>query len=107
MITARFALAAVPVGQHVAAAADRRDLRGVRFWNGTFWRVNSRLDRAVLALDRGDPRDGGLDRVARTPDIHVRDETQARGVLDRLVRRAVLAEPDRIVREHEDRRAAS
>ena len=33
----------------------------------------------------------------------LRDEAQARRVLDRLVRRAVLAEADRIVREDEDR----
>src|SRR5690606_21007292 len=47
------------------------------------------------------PRDGGLDRVAGAPDGHVRDEAQAREMLDRLVRRSVLAEADRVVREHE------
>ena len=44
----------------------------------------------------------GLDGVARPPDVHVGDEPQARRVLDRLVRRAVLAQADRVVREHVD-----
>jgi hypothetical protein len=52
-------------------------------------------------LERVAPSDGGLHRVARPPDAHVRDEAQARQVLDGLVRRTVLAEADRIVREHE------
>ena len=43
-----------------------------------------------------------LDRVARPPHVELRDQPQARRVLDRLVRRAVLAEADRVVREHED-----
>ena len=71
--------------------------------NGTFCRVKQQARRAVAALDRRGPRDRGLDGVARAPDVHVRDQAQARRVLDRLVRRPVLAEADRIVREHEDR----
>ena len=58
--------------------------------------------RAVGALDGGGPGDRGLDRVARTPDVHARDQAQARRVLDRLVRRAVLAQADGVVREDED-----
>ena len=59
--------------------------------------------RAVLALDRGAPGHGRFDRVARTPDVQVRDQAQRRDVLDRLVGRAVFAQADRVVGEHEDR----
>ena len=66
--------------------------------------MNSSARRAVAAaLDRRRPRDGGLDGVAGAPDVEVRDQPQARRVLDRLVRRAVLAEADRVVRVDEDR----
>ena len=40
--------------------------------------------------------------VARAPDVEVRDQPQRRRVLDRLVRRPVLAEADRVVREDVD-----
>ena len=43
-----------------------------------------------------------LHRVARPPDFHIGNEAQARRVLYRLVRGAVLAEPDRVVRKHVD-----
>ena len=46
--------------------------------------------------------DGRLHGVAGPPDVHAGNEPQRGRVLDRLVRRAVLAEADRIVREHED-----
>ena len=89
--------------EHVAAAADRRDLRRVALLERHVLAREQQAGRAVGALDRARPGDGGLDRVAGTPDVHVRDQAQARGVLDRLVRRSVLAEADRIVRVDEDR----
>jgi hypothetical protein len=75
---------------------------GVRGTCGRSWRVSTRHRRAVRSLDRGAPRDGRLDSVARPPEIHVRHEPQAREMLDRLVRRTVLAKTDRVVRQHVD-----
>ena len=53
--------------------------------------------RAGLAFDRAGPRDHGLDRVARAPDVHVGNEAQRRRLFHRLVRRAVFAEADGVV----------
>src|SRR5581483_11430045 len=55
--------------------------------------------RAVAALDGDLPRPRGLLRIAGAEDDEVRDRAQRGHVLDRLVRRAVLAEEDRVVRE--------
>ena len=41
--------------------------------------------------------------VARANDGEIRDRTQGGEVLDRLVRRAVFAEADRVVRKDKDR----
>ena len=53
-------------------------------------------------LQRAQPGLRGLDRVGRAEHQEVRDGAQRRQMLDRLVRRAVLAEADRIVRHHVD-----
>ncbi len=45
---------------------------------------------------------GRLGGVAGAPDVQARDQAQARGMLDALVRRPVLAEADRVVRQHVD-----
>ena len=56
--------------------------------------------RAVLVLERQLPALRRLDRVGRAEHLQVRDRAQGGQVLDRLVRRAVLAEADRIVGAH-------
>ena len=65
--------------------------------------MSGKPDGAVLALERDLPRADGLVRVRRADEPEVRDRAQRRVVLDRLVRRAVLAEADRVVRPHEER----
>ncbi len=91
------------VAQHVAAARDVGDLRVAALLERQVLAREDQGRRAVLALDRGAPGHGRFDRVARTPDVQVRDQAQRRDVLDRLVGRAVFAQADRIVGEHEDR----
>ena len=89
-------------GQHVGAAggevlvgvleADRRQVLAAQ-----------RHDRGVLAvLERREPALGGLDPVGGAEHQEPRDRPQGRELLDRLVRRPVLAEPDRIVRADQD-----
>ena len=58
--------------------------------------------RAVLALQRELPALQRLHRVAGAEHEQVRDRAQRRQMLDRLVRRAVFAEADRVVRHHVD-----
>ena len=57
---------------------------------------------SVTPFDRITPGDCRLDIVAGAPDAHVRHDAQTGNVLDRLVRRPVLAQANRIVRVHED-----
>ena len=59
-------------------------------------RLIERHDRAI--------RFGDLVRVRRAEDGEVRDRAQRREMLHRLVRRTVFADPDRVVREDEERR---
>src|SRR5450631_2886472 len=49
------------------------------------------------------PAFGGLDRIAGAIDREVRDGPQRRELLDRLMRGAVFAEADRVMRHDEDR----
>ncbi len=49
-------------------------------------------------VDREPPRLDRLGRVGRSHEAQVQDRPQGRVVLDRLMRRAILAEPDRVVR---------
>jgi hypothetical protein len=72
---------------------------------GSFWRVSDSADRpdgSSSALDRERPGRGSLVRVAGPDEPQVRDRPQRGVVLDRLVGRAVLAEPDRVVRPDVD-----
>ncbi len=50
------------------------------------------------------PGFGGFIGVARADDIEVGNGAQRRQLFDRLVRRAVLADPDRVVRKDENNR---
>ena len=59
-------------------------------------------DRSARVLHRNAPRLDRLVRVGGTDHHHVRHRAQARELLDRLVRRAVLAERDAVVRPHVD-----
>ena len=89
--------------QDVAAARDvapgRRtiELRNVLA-------AEHQTDRPVLVLHGGPPRLRGLRGVPGPDHRKVRHRPQRHQLLDRLVRRAVLAEADRIVRPDEDRR---
>ena len=56
--------------------------------------------RSGALLDRGLPRAERLEHVGGAPDFQIRNQAQRGRVLDRLVCRAVLAEADRIMREH-------
>jgi hypothetical protein len=56
----------------------------------------------VSILQRELPAFHGLDRVARPQHVEVRHRAQRGEMLDRLVRRAILAEPDGIVGHHVD-----
>ncbi len=89
--------------QDVAAAADRRDLVGAARIERHVLPRQQQAGRAVLALERRCPRQRRLDGVAGPPDVELRDQAQRGGMLDRLVRRSVLAEADRVVRVDEDR----
>ena len=53
-------------------------------------------------LQRQRPALGGLDRVGRAEHKKMRDRAQRGEVLDRLMRRTVLAETDRVVRHYID-----
>ena len=59
--------------------------------------------RRLGRVERRLPAFRGLDRVGRPEDQMVGDRAHGGEMLDRLVRRAVLAEPDRIVGHDEER----
>ena len=87
------------VGEHVTAATDLRDLlRSARLRRQVLPRQQQRAGARAL-LERERPGHRGLGGVAGPPDIEIGDQAQARGMLDGLVRRAVLAQADRVVRE--------
>ena len=69
---------------------------------GSAWRVStSRLGPSVAA-DRQFPALRRLHRVGRAEDMQVRHGAQAGELLDRLVRRAVLAQADAVMGQHVD-----
>ena len=96
---------ALAVGEHVAAFAQP-------LGRGVFGAVEDRhglagedqRDRVVGALDRDPPGLGGLVGVGGPDHVEVRHRPQRGQLLDRLVGRAVLAEPDRVVGEEVDHR---
>ena len=99
-------LAARAVVQHVGAALDRV----VRHGGGVPHRqplARQRERRRPVGLaQRVPPRERGLVVAGRTHDVDVGRRAQRDQLLDRLVRRPVLADADRVVREHERRRDA-
>ena len=64
---------------------------------GSFWRVSASATGPPRVLDRERPGRRRLVGVARPDEPQVRDRPERGVVLDRLVGRPVLAEPDRIV----------
>ena len=98
-------LAAVGVAQHVGAALDRvvGDRRRVRASAGPGARARA-PSGARSARARSCQAERGLVGVGRADHVELRHRPQPGELLDRLVRRAVLAEPDRVVRVDEDRR---
>ncbi len=95
-------LAALRFGQHIAAA--RNSAFGVfRVRGGD--EILPRQQQgagAMLALDGVLPGHRGFEHVGRAPHIQIGDEAQAGRLLDRLVRRAVFAQTDGVVREDVD-----
>ena len=77
---------------------DVLDLLGVRGWCGKPWRVSTDCSARPCVRSRR-ARPPRLHRVAGSPTRMFGHEPQASHVLDGLVRRAVLAEADRIVRD--------
>ena len=92
----------VSLGQHIGAA--RRAV--FRIWLAPQQRERlagqSEQGGSVAPLQCKRPAFGGLDRVGRAVDIKPRHRPQRGQMLYRLMGRAVLAEPDRIVRHHID-----
>ena len=86
-----------PLGVREALAIQRR--------NGLAREHQRR--RTIARLDRHLPGDARLVGVARANHEQIRNRAQRRQLLDRLVRRPVLAQADAVVREDEDRRAAA
>src|ERR671913_160055 len=62
----------------------------------------STSDPVASRITRRGPAFGGLDRVGGAIDRKVRDQPQRLQMLDRLVRRTILAQPDRIMRHDID-----
>ena len=92
------------VAQDVGAALDRVVGHGVGVQHGQALAAEREGHRRVGLVEREAPCQGGLVRTRRADHVQVRGGAQMRELLDRLVRRAVLAQPDRIVGEHDDRR---
>ncbi len=90
------------IGQHIATLGDVGDLRlGARHERQILAGENQ-TGRAIHLFAAGLPGHQRLGRVARTPDRHVGDHTQGRGLLDRLRGRTVVAQTDGVVGEHID-----
>ena len=67
------------------------------------WRVSTSVTGRMLLLHDDLPGFGDFVGIAGTQHEHVRHGAQRRQLLDRLMRRAVFADADRVVREDEDR----
>ena len=93
--------------EHVGAARDAVARRARCVERRQLLPRERERDRAVLALERDLPGADRLVRVGGPDEPEVRDRAQRRVVLDRLVRRPVLAEPDRVVRPDADDRDAA
>ena len=102
------------LGEHVLARGDKlvERVSGRTRLTGSPARIESNLASyeadwinfdTDLQIITGTGR-GRLVRVRRSKDPEVRDRSQRGEVLDRLVRRSVLAEEHAVVREHVDRR---
>ena len=96
------ALAPPRLGQHVGALGAQVLARRPCAAPGTACRVSARIDGVPLAVQRQLPALGRLDGVGRAEHVEVGHGPQRRQMLDRLMRGAVLAEPDRVVRHHVD-----
>ena len=69
---------------------------------GRFWRVSASTLRTLRFGQRHVPALGGFHGIGGPEDQQVRNGAQGRQMLDRLMRRAVFAEADRIMRHHID-----
>ena len=84
----------------------RSGLSSTPSWSSTgrFWRDRISAVGPSLAAQRRVPGRNRLARVGRPPHVEVRDRAQRGELFDRLVRRSVLADEDRVVREDVDDR---
>ena len=69
---------------------------------GRFWRVSASTVGPSIRLSASSQHSVDLDGVAGPEHAHVGNGAQRREMLDRLMRRAVFAEPDRIMGHHVD-----
>ena len=83
--------------EHVAALGDTVAVGALEHRNALAGKDEPDRAAAVAARKDAAPRVGGLVRVARPHHRQVRDGPQRREVLDGLMGRTVLAEPDRVV----------
>src|SRR5581483_10570740 len=91
------------VGEDVAAAREPRGRREARpVEDGELLPREDEPDRAARAAESDPPRRDGLGGVRGAHAPEPRHRAERGEVLDRLVRRSVLAESDRVVRPDED-----
>ena len=88
------------LGQHVGALGDLVEpgLRRI----GQVLPAQQQRARAFGIADGDGPGHCGFGRVGRAPDVQVRDQPQRRGMFHALVRGAVFAQADAVVREDMD-----
>ena len=97
--SARSSAAGDLIGARARSGSRRRaELRSC----GRFCRVSASTLGPISGLERELPALGGLDRVAGAEHDQIRNGAQRREMLDRLMRRAVFAEADGVVRHHMD-----
>ena len=91
------------LGQHIGAARGQVLPACARCAPcGRFCRVSASTDGALGVVSASSQASAVSTDVGRAEDVQVRRRAQHRQMLDRLVRRPVLAEADRVVRQHVD-----
>ena len=88
--------------QHVAATADLVGTAGAGHdeWRALAGECERR--RTIAVFDARGPGNGGLEAVRRPPHVEIGYQPQRRHVLDALVCRPVLTDPNAVMREHVD-----
>ncbi len=95
MITA-CAAAAFGLGQHVGTVGDLVQVGSALGQRRAGFGATASSARGAVGLGQGQrPGHGGFGGVGGTPHVQARNQAQAGGVLDGLVRRAVFAQANR------------